>query len=61
MTLLIIVLILSGIGLFIYSFFAKDYESEVTNQVSNVHINLMREITELKDKMKSMEENNNRG
>ncbi|OLO28631.1 hypothetical protein BTR23_17075 [Alkalihalophilus pseudofirmus] len=52
MTLFIILLFLASAGLLVYSFFAKDYQSEVTNQVSNVQINLMREINEIKDKMK---------
>ncbi|WP_216830954.1 hypothetical protein [Alkalihalobacterium elongatum] len=56
MTLLIILLFLASAGLFIYSFFAKDYQSEVTEQVSNVQINMMREINQLKDKLKEVKE-----
>ncbi|MDE5415383.1 hypothetical protein [Alkalihalobacterium chitinilyticum] len=56
MTLLIILLFLAGAGLFVYSFFAKDYQSEVDTQVSNVQINLMREINQLKDKLKEVKE-----
>ena len=59
MTLFITLLILVSVGLFIYSFFAKDYQSEITKQVSNVNINLMREIVELKDKIKALEKGSN--
>lgn len=59
MTLLITLLILASVSLFIYSFFAKDYQSEVTKQVTNVNINLMREIIELKDKIKDLEKGSN--
>ncbi|WP_017754085.1 hypothetical protein [Calidifontibacillus oryziterrae] len=55
MTLLITLLFLASISLFIYSFFAKDYQSEITSQVSNVNINLMNEIIELKDRVKNLE------
>ncbi|MEB1807218.1 MAG: hypothetical protein LPK26_07935 [Bacillaceae bacterium] len=56
MTLLIILLFLASTGLFVYSFFAKDYQSEVDTQVSNVQINLMREINQLKDQIKETKE-----
>lgn len=59
MTLLITLLLLVSVSLFIYSFFAKDYQSEITKQVSNVNINLMREIIELKDKIKDLEKGSN--
>ncbi|WP_102346091.1 hypothetical protein [Bacillus sp. Marseille-P3661] len=59
MTLFITLLILSSVSLFIYSFFAKDYQSEITKQVCNVNINLTREIIELKEKIKDLEKGSN--
>lgn len=59
MTILITLLILASVSLFIYSFFAKDYQSEISKQVANVNINLMREIIDLKDKIKVLEKGSN--